>query len=37
MTKLFKINQSCRLCNSKKLNKIVSIGESPVSEKYSDT
>ena len=37
MTNLFKTNQNCRLCKSKKLNKIVSIGESPVSEKYSDT
>ena len=34
MTNLFKTNQNCRLCKSKKLNKIVSIGESPVSEKY---
>ena len=36
MEKLFKINSLCRLCKSKKLKKIVSIGESPVSEKYSN-
>jgi SAM-dependent methyltransferase len=36
MKNLFKINKFCRLCDSENLNKIVSIGESPVSEKYLD-
>ena len=36
MSNLFKINKLCRLCKSSKLNKIVSIGDSPISEKYSE-
>ena len=35
MRDFFKINDKCRLCSSTKLKKIVSIGESPISEKYS--
>ena len=35
MSNLFKINKLCRLCKSSKLSKIVSIGDSPISEKYS--
>jgi len=33
--KLFKINNNCRLCSSRKLDKVVDIGSTPVSEKYS--
>ena len=36
MSNLFKINKLCRLCKSSKLSKIVSIGDSPISEKYSE-
>ena len=36
MTNLFRINKGCRLCKSTKLSKIVSIGDSPISEKYSN-
>ena len=35
--KIFKINKYCRLCNSAKLEKVVQIGDTPVSEKYSDS
>lgn len=35
MNNLYKKNNYCRLCKSIKIKKIVSIGESPVSEKYS--
>ena len=33
--KLFKINKNCRLCSSKKIYKVVDIGSTPISEKYS--
>ena len=35
--KIFKTNKYCRLCNSAKLEKVVQIGDTPVSEKYSDS
>lgn len=35
--KIFEINKYCRLCHSDKLEKVVQIGETPVSEKYSET
>tara|TARA_B100000029_G_scaffold501461_1_gene574877 strand:+ start:226 stop:1467 length:1242 start_codon:yes stop_codon:yes gene_type:complete len=35
--KIFEINKYCRLCNSAKLEKVVQIGDTPVSEKYSDS
>ena len=34
---LYKIKNNCRLCDAKDIHKIVEIGSSPVSEKYSDT
>ena len=37
MPNIFKIKNNCRLCESRDLMKIVEIGKSPVSEKYSDT
>ena len=35
MKKLFDIKNDCRLCKSKNILKVVSIGDSPISEKYS--
>ena len=34
MNKIYKIKNNCRLCFSKNIVKVVSIGESPISEKY---
>ena len=34
MNKIYKIKNNCRLCSSKNIVKVVSIGESPISEKY---
>ena len=34
--KIYKIKNTCRLCKSSNILKVVEIGETPVSEKYSD-
>ena len=36
MKKLFNIKNDCRLCESENILKVVSIGDSPISEKYSN-
>ena len=37
MKNIYKVKNNCRLCKSDNIDKVVSIGDSPISEKYSET
>ena len=37
MQNIYKIRNKCRLCYSKNIDKVVSVGESPISEKYLES